>query len=175
MFKVNHLSSRFWCSVWTSAGCLDPVYILKCNEVLPCDWPISLPHNIMGACTSFIGLDCLCSDTSTFFVTSYKKFSSKSLNHRQRRQYGNQTVSLYVGSHRNAVKPLQTKERNTDKVRGWSEVRGRWASSAVDIHKLLTRHLDLFIQIHRHKSCFFCVFLCELQDPVRIKTIVAVI
>jgi len=36
----NHLSSPNWCSVWTSAGRLDHVYMLKCTELLPCDWLI---------------------------------------------------------------------------------------------------------------------------------------
>ncbi len=32
---LNHLSSPFWCSVWTSADCFDDIYMLKCIELLP--------------------------------------------------------------------------------------------------------------------------------------------
>lgn len=39
--RPTHLFSPFWCSIWTSAGCLDNVYINKGFRLLPRDWSIS--------------------------------------------------------------------------------------------------------------------------------------
>ena len=39
----NHATFKgFWCSVWTSASHLKPVYMPECNELLPSDWLIML-------------------------------------------------------------------------------------------------------------------------------------
>lgn len=39
MFRpLNYLSSSFWCSIWTSAGHLDCIYMRNYNNLLPCDW-----------------------------------------------------------------------------------------------------------------------------------------
>lgn len=38
---LNPLYSPFWWWVWTSASCLDPIYMPQCIALQPCDWLIS--------------------------------------------------------------------------------------------------------------------------------------
>lgn len=59
MFRVNlnHLSSIFWCSFWTSAGRHKHLYNPKCTEVLSSEWSIHVNKELWWSCNSMVVVD----------------------------------------------------------------------------------------------------------------------